>query len=316
MSDSIWLIQGKDQNYEHYRTSPRSGKLRKWVDNTYFTEGIKVLLDKNFAERLQNDNFFARLWELGLAKWLYLSGLRLIPTNGRGPDFCIQLDGGRKIWIEAVLAGASDELDQEWRANIAPHGELMTMHDFPKDANALRYATSLKTKADKIKHKYIDKGMIGADDIVMIGISGFPPGALHPDMEHFLRAILPMGDELVHFSTDGKPLDRTVPRATHTDQLAYVNKNGSDVLKQFLYPGTHFSYIDAVIFSEASDLQGLLGTWSMHFDDSTNVPHIFPNYASKKALPTELTDCFYTHEFATNDPLISVVPHNPKKRLG
>jgi|GEM_PF-3605132 len=314
MSDSVWSAEGTNKDYEHYRTSPRRKDLHQWVDDIYSIEGVKVLLDKDFIDRLRNDNFFARLWELELAKWLYRSGVTLVPTNGHGPDFCLQLSRGQKVWIEAVLAGPNDELSREWRANIAKSGEPIVMHDFPKGDNALRYASALYTKAIKIK-KYIDKGIVGANDIVMIAISGFAPGALHPEMEHFLRAILPMGDQLVHFSTDGKPLDRTVPRATHTDQLAYVNKNGSDVLKQFLYPGTHFPYIDGAIFSEASGLQLLLGTWSAHFDDFTSVPHVFPNYASNKALPSELTDYFYTHEFVANGHLISVVPHDPKKRL-
>lgn len=313
MSASIWSVEGTDKNYEHYRTSPRSQDLRKWVDEAYYDKNLKEQLDKNFTEQLQNHDFFARLWELGLAEWLYLTGLKLVPTNGKGPDFCIELEDGRKILIEAVLATPDEAMDKVWRERIAPPGEVSPVYDFPKDANALRYASSIYTKAIKIKDKYT--GMIGKNDFTLIAVSAFPPGALHSDIEHFMRAALPMGDPVVHFSTNGKPLDPSVPRATHTDKLEYVKNSGSPVLKQFLYPGTHFPYIDGVLFSEASNLQGLLGTMSSRFDDSTNVPHVFPNHASTKKLPAEFTDNFYLHEFIDNPTFMSIKIIDPKKKL-
>ncbi|SRR6266550_1102053 len=316
MSESIWTAGGTDKNFQHYRTGDDWQDLRKWVDEAYYGKELKSLLDKNFVDQLQNNDFFARLWELELAEWLYLTGIKLVPTSGSGPDFCLELTDGRKVWIEAVLATPDEAMDKAWRANISKPGELAKAYDFPKDANALRYASSLYTKAVKIKDKYIDQGMIGTDDLVLIAVSAFPPGALHSDIEHFMRAALPMGDPVVHFSTNGKPLDPTVTRATHTDKLEYVKGNGSHVLKQFLYPGTYFPYIDGVLFTEASNLQGLLGSWSSGFNDATNIPHIFPNHASPKSLPAELTDNFYLHEFVEGNPtFMSLKKHDPKKKL-
>lgn len=176
------------------------------------------------------------------------------------------------------------------------------VYDFPKDENALRYTSSLYTKAVKVKDKYVNKGLIGANDFMLIAVSAFPPGALHSDIEHFMRATLPMGDPVVHFSRDGSPLDPNVTRATHTDRPEYVKDNGAHVLKQFLYPGTYFPYIDGVLFSEASNLQGLLGAWSSRFNETTNVPHIFPNHTSQKSLPADFTDNFYLHEFVESNP--------------
>ena len=315
MSESVWMVEGTDANFEHYRTGNDWKDLRNWVDSAYYGKGLYEVLDKSFVDQLRNHDFFARLWELELADWLSLTGLSLIPTNGKGPDFCIRLSDGCIIWIEAVLATADEAMKEKWRARFGKPGEAQ-IFDFPKDENALRYASSLVTKGEKIKEKYLDMGVIGPDDIVLIAVSGFPPGALHSDIEHFMRAALPMGDPVVHFSTNGKPLDPTVTRATHTDKLEYVKGNGSSVLKQFLYPGTYFPHIDGVLFTEASNLQGLLGTASSRFDDSTNIPHIFPNYASRKTIPVELTDNFYLHKFIENDKaFMSLETVEPRKKL-
>ncbi len=316
MSQSIWTAQGTDKNFQHYRTGDEWKDLRKWVDDAYYGRNLQTVLDNNFVEQVQNHDFFARLWELELAEWLYLTGLKLIPTRGKGPDFCVELPDDRKVWIEAVLATADEAMDKKWREHMGKPSELAQVYDFPKDENALRYASSLYTKAVKIKDKYVDKGMISADDFMLIAVSAFPPSALHSDMEHFMRAALPMGDPVVHFSRDGSPLDPNATRATHTDKPEYVKGNGAHVLKQFLYPGTYFPYIDGVLFSEASNLQGLLGAWSSRFDNTTNIPHIFPNHASQKSLPAEFTDNFYVHKFVENDQaMIGLKMIDPKKKL-
>lgn len=314
MAESIWLVNGTDKNYEHYRLggSEHSQNLRSWMDKAYFEEGLAQYLDLNFLDQLRNHDFFARLWELELAEWLWLSKLKLIPTNGSGPDFCIELSDGKKIWIEAILATPNQALDEKWRASIGKPGEAQ-VYDFPKDENAMRYGSALYTKAVKIKDSYIDKGKIGQDDLVLIAVSGFPPGALHPDIEHFIRAAFPVGDPVVHFSTNGDPID-TSGLPTHTDLTEYTKPNGAAVLKQFLYPGTHFPYIDGVLFTEASNLQQLLGVWSSRFDASTNVPHIFPNYGSSKQLSEEFTDNFYLHQFIINKNMMSLETIDPNKQ--
>lgn len=290
--------------------------LRKWTDEVFFAKGLKDVLDKDFPIRFRDHDFFARLWELKLADWLRLAGFKLIPTNGIGPDFCVELSDGHKVWIEAILATAGAELDKLWRSRIAPAGQVARAYDFPKNEMALRYGNSLVEKGDHFNPKdgkYAK--FVGKDDFAVIAISGFAPGALSSDIEHFLRAALPMGDPVIHFNTDGSPLDPHVVRATHTDQPDYVKPNGSTVLKQFLYPGTYFPFVDAVLFTEASNLQQMLGTFSSNFNDSTNIPHVFPNYASQKALPPEFTDNFYCHEFIEGTSMMSLQTIDPKKKL-
>lgn len=310
-SSSIWTEAGTDDAYEWYRTHERFADLRAWMDKASYEEGLLHYLDGNFLDQLRNHDFFARLWELELAEWLWLTRLELIPTDGSGPDFCVMVDD-KKVWIEAALVTPGDELTKIHESMLKSEG----LSDYPKDQMTLRYSSSLYTKATKIKSNYIDRGVVSSEDIILIAISGFPPtGALSPDIEHFQRAVIPMGDPVIHFRTDGGALDPKIPRSTHTSMPTQEKSNGTTVLKQFLYPGDNFPFIDGVMFTEASNLQGLLGVSSSRFDESTNVPHIFPNFASLKAIPTELSDNFYLHKFTENPSLISVETIDPVKKL-
>lgn len=318
MSNSVWSLPGKNQTYESYRNdnSQSSYELRNWVDEAYYGRNLTPVMDPDFPVKLRNGDFYAHLWELELAEWFNLAGLDMLPGNGSGPDFCIQLGDNKKIWIEAVLAKPDDALNQWWRDNISDDINDMKVYTTPVDAMALRYSTSLVGKAHKISEKYLE--LFNPEDIILIAVSGYPPSALKPDMEFFLRAAMPVDGQLVHFSIDGKPIDPSVPRPTHASKLEIIKENGSPVFKQFLYPGDNFPYIDGVIFSEASNLQNLLGSHSLlpkEDPESKNVPHVFPNYASSKTIPAEFTDNFYCHRFVDNPPLISLETIEPKKKL-
>lgn len=305
--DTVWATQGKDKNYEHYRLSKSdtSKVLRDWVDDAYFKKNLAQFLDKDFVHNLQDEDFFGRLWELELAEWFMISGLEMVATNSKGPDFCLKLSDDSKIWIEATLARSDEDLEEIWRKAIASKGKL---YETPRQETALRYSTSLVGKANKIKEKYSD--LISKDDYVLIAVSAFSPGSLRSDIDLFMLSVLPIEHQVIYFTTDGSSLDDQVPRPTHTSVSEYTKKSGSKVKKEFLFPGNHFPFIDGVLFSEASNLQQLLGTFSTSFDETTNRPHVFANYAGK-ALPSELTDHFYSHKFVNNGEMASLVMEDP-----
>lgn len=304
--DSIWLESGKDKDYEARRISTRSAQLRKWVDDAYYANGLANFLDKNFVSDFRNGGFYARLWELELAEWFMLLGLTMIPTKGKGPDFCIELDNGRKLWVEAVITKADEELEENWRQMFTSKG---IAYNTPRQKTALRYSSSLTAKAKIIKEKYLSE-IVGKDDYVLIAVSAFPPGAMRSDIDLFMLSVLPIEHQIIYFPTNGKPLDESIIRQTHTVNREYTKKNGSSVPKDFLYPGDECPFIDGVLFSEASNLQQLLGTYSSGFDKSTNRPHIFANYSGKK-LPRSFTDGFYYHEFSDNGEMSSLEMHEP-----
>lgn len=303
---SVWGLQGKDKNYEHYRVydSESSNILRKWVDDAYYENNLAKYLDKDFVKTLRNEHFYARLWELEIAEWLVKTGLELVPTNGVGPDFCIELSNGSKIWIEAVLSQADEELEQLQRDALASNGKV---YDTPRNQTALRYSSSLVYKADKIKNNYAS--IIGKDDYVLIAVSAYAPGAMRSDIDLFMLAVLPIEYQVVHFSTDGNPLP-DVPRPTHTLKREHAKKSGVLVKKEFLYPGEDFPHISGILFSEASNLQQLLGSYSSNFGVETDTPHLFQSYMSKD-LPKEFTDTFYYHKFKDSGDLVSLEQLDP-----
>lgn len=303
----IWDTKGKDKFFEHYRLSKSdtSKALRDWVDEAYYKKNLAQFLDKDFLHDLQEEDFFGRLWELELAEWFTIAGFKMIATNGKGPDFRLKLSDGSTVWIEATLARADEDLEEIWRKAMASKGKL---YETPRQETALRYSTSLVGKANKIREKY--SYLISEDDYVLIAVSAFSPGSLRSDIDLFMLSVLPIEHQVIYFTTDGNTLDDLVPRPTHTSVSEYTKKSGSKVKKEFLFPGNHFPFIDGVLFSEASNLQQLLGTFSTSFDDTTNRPHVFANYAGK-ALPSEFTDHFYSHKFVNNGEMASLIMEDP-----
>lgn len=306
---SIWDTPGKDATYEHYRTSQNATDLRKWVDDAYTSQGLSQYLDSKYLHALRNEDFYGRLWELELAEWFNNTGLKLIPTGNKGFDFCIELSDGRKVWIEAVLSRPDAELNEIGKRALASNGAL---YDTPVNQTALRYTTNLAAKADKIHQKYLSG--IGKDDIVLIAISGFTPAAAVPtSRDVFERSIMPVGSPVVHFSRNGEPLDLNVDRPTHELQPEITKNSGALVNTEFVYPGTEYPFIDGVMFSECSNLQQLLGTFSSSFSDDTNTPHVYQNYSGKN-IPEKFRDTFYYHEWVQGLTMNKLEMRDPKRK--
>lgn len=303
---SIWDTSGKDKYYEHYRTSSHLD-LRRWVDEAY--KKLAENLDKDWVDNLRNGDFYSRLWELEMAEWLMLTNLKMLPTNGVGFDFCVELNDGSKIWIEAVYSNPDDELREIQQKALASDG----VQDVPREQVALRYSSSLFHKANKIKEKYLDS--VGEDDRVVIAVSSFGPDAgMWKTRDIFELAVLPINFQLIHFSANGEPLNSSVPRPSHQLKTQMAKATGVLVKKEFLYPGTEFPYVDGVIFSEASNLQQLLGTSASWFGQDTNTPHIYQNYSGTK-IPEEFTKFFYYHKWLENPPLMSLDIIKPEIEL-
>ena len=136
---------------------------------------------------------------------------------------------------------------------------------------------------------------------------------MRSDIDFFMLAVLPIEYPIIYFSPEGKSLDNKITRPTHTvsNEYSKKKKSGASVKKEFLYPGDHFPHINGILFSEASNLQQLLGSSSSAFNDSTNTPHIFQNYKSRN-LPKSLTDSFYLHKFKDNELTVSLETIPPK----
>ncbi len=296
---SVWDKSGTDKNYEFRRNSEHSEELRKWVDDAYTK--LAQYLDKDWIVNFRNNDFWGRLWELEIAEWLMLTGLSMIPTNGIGFDFCVELTSGSKVWIEAAYSNPDEELREIEKEALESNGAV---RNTPREQVALRYSSSLFHKANKIKEKYLKN--VGKNDFTIIAVSSFAPDVgMWKTRDIFELAVLPINNQVVHFTRDGKPLDPSTPLPTHEIKSEMTKASGALVKKEFLYPGEEFKHIDAVMFSEASNLQGLLGVSSNSFNQSTNTPHIYQNYSGKE-IPEEFTKYFYYHKWRDNPPMMSL----------
>lgn len=82
---------------------PRNGAIIAHLEELW--QLFKPFADPHFVREISNGNestFQQRYWEMLLGAHLLRGGLQLIPTGGAGPDFRIQLNDGRTLWIEAV----------------------------------------------------------------------------------------------------------------------------------------------------------------------------------------------------------------------
>ena len=297
---SIWDLTGKNDYYEWIRTTEGLDTFRSWFDDQYYDKGLKNYLDPRFLDEFRNNEPYSRIWELELARQLIDSGLTLDPTQGRGPDFRITMSDGVIVWIEAVLATPDDDLRRFYKAVLGKG-----MFDFPKEKFTLRYTSVLRKKANKYE-EYVKNGLVSENDIKIIAVSGFGYGReMSSGIEHFLRAIAPVGDPVIHITRDGSPVPKGTPLSSHSNISEYLNKNGASVAKKFLFPGDEFNHIDGVIFSEISKVQEMLGKHSA-YDDSTAKLHLFPNFSSQQSLPNILRRVMYYHDISLNDDMISI----------
>jgi hypothetical protein len=248
---------------------------------------------------------------------LYRTGLKLISTKGKGPDFCIQLDDGPKIWIEAVLSRPDQEMRRQYKEQLATDINKLQAHSVPRDETALRYCGNLAAKRDKITSKYAD--IIKSDDYVIIAISGYPPAnGMWADRDLFETAIFPISYQQVHISTDGKPLNPNLTLPTHQYRDQLTKKSGNTVNTGFLVPGNDNGRIDGILFSEAFNLQHLLGVtyWAGGPTDTYLDPaRIYQNYEGKK-LPEELTKYLHYHPCSDNPPYVTWETVAPTIKLG
>ena len=142
-----------------------------------------------------------RFWEMYLGCTLIEAGRTLLPVadrqrQGGQPDLCV-LDGGRRIWIEAI---APDEggpgPDQIVRP--IPMNQGGGLVAAPIRQAQLRTSGAFWTKAQKIA-RYIEQGVIALEDsrIVAISASRFGVYVAEQPLPLIMTTLFPIGDAYV-----------------------------------------------------------------------------------------------------------------------
>lgn len=207
-----------------------------------YWEKFRPFADKNFtAEFAQHPD--ARFWEMYLTNTLLDGGKNVVPRAERpseGPDILIR-EAGKNLWIEAVTysAGEDGNLDR-----VPPMKFDGQAHQVPNPKIELRISTAFSTKF-RIFCKYLEKGIVAADDVKMIAINAGKT-AIQCDYDGRgspLTVLYPLGDQYVTFFQGS---ERTESGYQYRDEIP---KTKGDPVKIGMFADSQYSPISACIYS-------------------------------------------------------------------
>jgi hypothetical protein len=203
--------------------------------------------DGALRNALQNGNdaeFQQRYWEMFLAHHLKQAGHK-IDRKKSGPDFWFDMDR-RKIWVEAVAAerDKNGEIDAFYRAEMSNGGGW-----FYADPFHLRWTQAIREKVNKYAH-YLEKGIVGADDICVIAVNSGLLGSLgmvgKSDYPALIEIVFGAGEE--HAVID--PASMKIVDQGYKREPA-IMKGTSPVAKYFFLE-TETRHISAILASGVS----------------------------------------------------------------
>lgn len=160
----------------YVQTAVHSIKTREWYEGNW--SKVQKYLDNNFLDRFKLEaEHHARAWEFHLAAVLFEKGLLLQEKTWKyGPDFCINLSDGKKLWIEAIACdlGTVDPVepypDMKPGAIYSFGGNIEDIHR----PRALRITSAIDTKLKKFR-KYLgdsQKSGVQFGDCLLIAVNG------------------------------------------------------------------------------------------------------------------------------------------------
>ena len=143
----------------------------------------------------------ARFCEMYLGCALIGAGKSLLPSadrlrEGGQPDICV-LDGGRRIWIEAI-APDRGVAGPDYVQGPQPMNEGGGFEPAPLRQAQLRLTSALWTKSQAIE-RYLAEGVIHQEDVRIVAIGGGRFGLHIPEngLPLILSAVFPIGAEFV-----------------------------------------------------------------------------------------------------------------------
>ena|ERR1019366_2004210 len=194
-----------------------------------------------FACQFRQD-FHGRSWELFLLTVIIDAGLTVEPTGEAGPDICVRLPSGRRLWIEAVVPRPGTG------PNAVPQrGPNFGGGSLPRDSTViLRYTQALREKLRQLNaHKAA--GIVAPDDAYLIALS--QGGILDSDLQDdelplIARAVLGIGQTTYNFVPySDQPGWIEVPRREHV-----ATASGSPVSTTFLLEA-ETEFVSGIIFA-------------------------------------------------------------------
>lgn len=213
---------------------------RKWYEENW--PKVHPYLGKDFLKRFQEKEHRSSSWEFYLATVFINKKFKLLEKPQEGPDFCIELPKGKKIWIEAITCE-----DGEIRVKqYAPGCNQYSIEDMQHN-RVLRITSVFWEKFNKFD-RYLKNKKIGitSHDYLVIAINGSAIQG-HSDVQAlFERAMFARGLDMVTFSQKEsqityKPAPPVI-RIRKVDNIVEEIKTEPMVMNKF-------SRISAVLYS-------------------------------------------------------------------
>lgn len=225
-------------------------KIREWYENRW--PKLQKYLDKDFAEKFQKKNeHHARAWEFHIATAFSEKKLQMEEkTWSYGPDFCIKVSDGMKIWIEAIACDLGTVDPVEPYPDMIP-GQIYSSGGNIEDEHrprALRITNAISTKFKKFKN-YLQnhsKSGVSENDCLIVAVSGAAIQHFSEPMMLFKRAVFGQGpDVFVKRSGEEKltgPFYKPMPTITKK------TKGRNEEIPAHFMQMDEFSRISAVIY--------------------------------------------------------------------
>lgn len=259
--------------------------IRDWYEEKY--RHLSTVLDHYFLERFRLEpTHLAARWEIYVAALLSEHGMRLVPRSiVAGPDFCIELPGGTKMWVECIVCERGDMDPVEPEPVLVP-GKMHLYGGNIEDIHrprALRLTSAFFSKAGKKYDSYKKSGIVSREDAFVVAISGDKVGHYTRPAMLLQRSFFGRGCDVLSKS-GGKMVG---PMYKREDWILRAN---GEKIPAVAMEMTEFSHVSALLYSD--DL-------SLGFDDNQRgaarcdayvLHHLNPNVA----VPREI------FRFATN----------------
>lgn len=233
-----------DQTYTTFLNSDNTYVQQAKIELEMMWGKCAQYLDPDFQNKLGRD-FLACLWELRLCSEFLSLELELIPTEGRGPDFCIR-NNGQKIWVEAVCPKKGEGQFK------VPDIDFDEAQWLPSDLLKARYINSIQKKYQKSFIKWLKAGLINTKDSFIVALNH--SCLEHPDSDDgelplIVKALYGIGSyQAVIRVPDGKLL-----RCEH-ERVCKIVPSGNKEINSQLFKVPDFKDISGVIYSRHSPI--------------------------------------------------------------
>lgn len=275
--------------YRHLRESPACDGERAYLSTKLDEFRALGLEDPGFLERFPSE-CGARIWELRLATTLAGWGWQLIPARkpGVGPDFGIQCEDGRVMWVEATAPTAGAESKPDGSTNQdkvrAPTGQILHGSEIDRTI-MLRYLSAIDAKR-KQWARAASNGAVDPDDGFAVAVSGsMIPEAMIEEEDEIPRIVRVLFGAGV--PTLSVPVGGGEPRAGGFSAQPSVKKaRGAEVPSRLFLDGDRAPELSAVIFSgsylkERPEVRGKPPGWDFVFALNPAANREFPFGAPK-----------------------------------